>query len=318
MGVWSPTLFGDDLACDVRSEYGLLLSLLRNNHEVENKLISYYSDILFVNDEDEPVFWFALAYCEWKRGLLSNRVKEKALGFIDSGIDLQRWKNSGDKNYKKRQKVLEDLREKILSPMSESGNIPKPHVYRCPWKVGTLLAYRLTSEKVKSYGMYGKFVLLRVIKIDKCPVSSIMPTELYDENMMVGLYDWYGDEIPNEAIVEKLDFIPIKDYVTKELKIDLAPLDLLPEEDKTVLTETLVNYAKAKRVVVTCIVLDWGTKKERHNKVFSIGCDDSFEEETPEFFDIDTGKNHFTSFAAFDIRLAKCFHSRNTENGSSS
>ena len=37
---------------------------------------------------DEPVVWLALAFCEWKKGRLSERVKKRAIEIIDSGGGL--------------------------------------------------------------------------------------------------------------------------------------------------------------------------------------------------------------------------------------
>ena len=59
----SPAIFSSDLASDVRHEYSVLLSIGKSNEEAEQLLISYYSDVLDCNDEDEPVFWFSLSRC---------------------------------------------------------------------------------------------------------------------------------------------------------------------------------------------------------------------------------------------------------------
>lgn len=304
MGVWSPSLFGDDIACDIKHEYSVLLSLLQNNNEVEKKLIEYYFDVF--DTDDEPVFWFSLAFCEWKKGLLSDKVKEKALELIDNQTDLKRWGKESPSNYKKRQKVLSNLREKLLSPMPKSGKIKKASGRRCPWKVGSLLAYQIISnEKTKEIGMYGKFALLRVIQINKNPISKIMPTEVYNENMLVGLYGWYGDEIPDESIVENLKFIHIEDYVSKELNLDLTPINCLPADSQDKLTKMLKDYASSKRVTKTCVCLSWSSSKTAPGNIVCIGHDESFENNLSPFFKTDITQYSFTHFLPFDMTIAK-------------
>ena len=71
MGAWGTAVFSDDLAMDVRSEYNFLVSINKENSDIEKLLMDYYSDILNCNDPDEDVFWFALSLSEWKKGRCS-------------------------------------------------------------------------------------------------------------------------------------------------------------------------------------------------------------------------------------------------------
>lgn len=69
---------------------------------------------------DEPVVWLALAFCEWKKGRLSERVKKRAIEIIDSGEDLQHWKeSSAPKECRQREKELQKLKARLESPMPE-------------------------------------------------------------------------------------------------------------------------------------------------------------------------------------------------------
>ena len=112
------------MAMDIRREYSALLSIGKSNEVAEAALIAYYSSILNRNDPDEEVFWFTLSFCEWKKGRLSPFVKEKALLALQSGLDLERWRSAGnEKEYKRRIKVLDNLKETILSPMPPAKKI---------------------------------------------------------------------------------------------------------------------------------------------------------------------------------------------------
>lgn len=312
MGVWGTALFSDDLALDVKGEYSVLLSMGKENAEVEQLLCKYYQSILDCNDPDEDIFWLVLARCEWEKGRLSEFVKSKALLCLERGNDLQRWNTSNNqKNYKKRKKVLEDLKNMILSPAPPPTKVRKLTVCHCPWRVGSLLAYRIVTNKevLADHPCFMKYVLLRVIKIQKHPISSILPSEYYDESMLVGVYGWIGDEIPSLEIVKELEFIPIEvskpDLSVKS--IGWSVLKTLDEPGQLSVLEMLKNCCQEQ--VETCVDLDWtGTRNEKGDITF-LEWDSSFEEKIPDFFNTDICSYSLTHFRPFDVTLANRFES---------
>lgn len=312
MGAWGTAIFSDDLAEDVRDEYNALLSIGKSNEEAENLLLSYYSDILDKGDEDEPVFWFALALSEWNKGRLSDLVKIKVLEILDNGGDLRRWNTPGnEKNYKKRIKVIQDFRKTILSKQPAEKKMKKPTVHHCPWRVGDLLAYRIVTNKDVKNGplsnMWEMYALLRVIQIDKHPVSNLVPTEVYNETMLVGLYGWVGDEIPEPNIVENLEYIPITDYVPPPPPgvINLSPLENLPEESKEKVLTALKNTFSTERRIETCAQLNWIPYKDRKGDITFLAHDSAYEETVPEYFKTNICEYALTHFLPFDYSLAK-------------
>lgn len=305
MGAWGTSIFSDDLSLDIRREYSILLSIGKENSEIEQMLINYYSSIFNCNNPDEDVFWFALALCEWKKGLLSDFVKEKALNALKSGRDLERWSNS-EKNYKKRKKVLDELKNTIQAPMPERKKIKKPTVHHCPWKVGSLLAYKIISNKnLSNNPCFMKYVLLRVIKITKEPISKLFETKYYDESMWIGLYNWIGESIPDPEIVKELKYIPIEEesILPKPVgKIDWSLLETLPEESKDVVKNSLLNAFEPKPVM--CVNFDWLPTKEKYGDITYLGCDESYQNSIPEFFKTSC-PYIITSYLPFDIDLSK-------------
>lgn len=325
MGAWGTSIFSDDMALDIRREYSILLSVGKENNEIEKMLKDYYSCVLNNGGPDEDVFWFVLALCEWKKGRLSSDVKAKALSALDGGRDLERWNTPGNKkNYEKRKRVLEELRAIILSPMPPAKAIRKPTVHHCPWKVGSLLAYRIIANKelLSNHPCYGKYVLLRVIKVDKHPVSKLFDTDYYDETMLVGLYGWIGDSIPNPEIVSSLEFIPIADYIPQmpNNEIDISLLNGLPEEPRKRVEQAI--KAAFRRRIETCAQLDWLPIRNRTGDITYLDCDESFQEHIPDFFNTSITSYSMTGFFAFDITLAKRFENfpkidvQGQENGS--
>ncbi|MBQ7049054.1 MAG: hypothetical protein IJN87_00360 [Firmicutes bacterium] len=306
MAAWGTAIFSDDIAAEVRNEYNALLSIGKNDEQIEELLCGYYASILNCGDPDEAVFWFALALCSWKKGRLSDKVKSKALSSLDQGIDLERWRMSRDrKDYMKRKKVLEDLKKTLLSPMPPQKKMRKPNVHHCPWKVGSLLAYRIITNREALEGdpCFGKYALLRVIKIDKNPVSKLAPNEYYDESMLVGLYGWIGAEIPDSKITCNLEYIPIDEEKVPEVKIDFSILESLSEESRKRVEQALTEAFQGR--IETCAKLNWLPYKNHKGDITCIDCDEIYQERIPDFFNTSILSYSFTHFLPFDVTLSK-------------
>lgn len=306
MGAWGPSIYSDDLAADIRHEYNTLISFGKENEEIEEILIKYYGDILGCGDPDESVFWYALSLCEWKKGRLSMRAKENALACLEKGNDLRRWDFPGNENnYRKRLQVLEKFKNTILSPMPEKKKARKPTVHHCPWKEGSLLAYRIiTNEDVSDHPCLKKYALLRVIRIKRRPISNICPNEYYNESMLVGLYGWIGESIPEQEIVDELEFIPVKDYIPKNIPVfDNFFLGNFFENSNEIKIQVEENLSL--RRVETCAQLDWRPSKNSVGDITYLGRDESYEQNIPEFFKTSITDYSLTHFWPFDATLVK-------------
>lgn len=301
MGAWGTAIFSDDLADDIRGEYNALLSIGKEDDEAERLIFDYYANVLRGDDEKESVFWLALALAEWNKGRLSEYVKGKAMAILDNGGDLERWNIPGEeKAYEKRKKVLADLKAKLTSAMPERKKM-RVSVRHCPWREGSLLAYHIVhnEEKLRDDPYFGKYVLLRVIQIIKYPVSQIVPEECYNEGMLVGMYKWVGDEIPDPSIAEQLEFVPIADYTMKPKRDIQNTLGNLSEGAQEQLRVNLLG-----RRVEICQHLDWvparGWKKA---DITFLGRDESYENDLPEFFKVNRMQYALTGLYAFDLTL---------------
>lgn len=94
---------------------------------------------------------------------------------------------------------------KMISPMLEWGELAEEEKKRL---------YK--SQKL----LKEKYVLLRVVDVDKMPVSSVCPELDYSSSAVVMLYDWVGDECPNEKDISLISFKPfVSDYWGKKKKI---------------------------------------------------------------------------------------------------
>ena len=83
MGTWGPGLYQDDVACDIKSEYVNRLKIGQTNIEATQDMIDY-NECYIDDEEDAPIFWFALADTQWKYGRLLPEVRDEALKLIKS------------------------------------------------------------------------------------------------------------------------------------------------------------------------------------------------------------------------------------------
>ncbi len=309
MSTWGPALFSDDITQDVRREYSALLSIGKSADEAEKILICHYINILDDHRAESDVFWLGLALCEWKKGRLSDFVKAKALAALKSGRNLELWRTTATpKNFLAREKVLTDLQQTLLSPMPPAKKIKKATVHHCPWRVGSLLAYRIVNNAkcLKDHPVYGKYALLRVVKIQKHPVSDLAPDACYNESMWVGLYGWIGDAVPSPEIVKHLEYIPIESKALPApagKTVDLSLLHTLPQESGKKIISALTCAFKQKSE--TCVQLDWLPSKFASGDITYINCDSSYQERLPDFFAQPTAAYTMTNFLSFDFTLSK-------------
>ncbi|PEE21433.1 hypothetical protein CON95_23530 [Bacillus toyonensis] len=109
-------IFEDDLSEDIKFDFQNLISDGYSLEKATSILISKYVPSL--RKYEENVFWIALATIQWEMGRLEPLVKEKAINIIDNKSDLKRWWREPELK-EKREKVLKNLKEKLLSPNSK-------------------------------------------------------------------------------------------------------------------------------------------------------------------------------------------------------
>ncbi|MBV8839042.1 MAG: hypothetical protein JO000_21115 [Alphaproteobacteria bacterium] len=89
MGTWGAGLYSDDMALDLRSTIGALVRLPFDEPRIVEILCEGEEKAANdPQDEDHTTFWLVLADQFAKRGLMSSRVRDKALDIIDSERDL--------------------------------------------------------------------------------------------------------------------------------------------------------------------------------------------------------------------------------------
>lgn len=118
--VWGSGLFSNQTTRTVRATY---LKHLASSVDVQEAYANTRQDCFeYLWDEDEcPLFWYALAHTQWKANQLLPEVKDKALYWIERQGGLDAWSDTPDKGNAWK-KALCKLQRQLTSPLSEPHN----------------------------------------------------------------------------------------------------------------------------------------------------------------------------------------------------
>lgn len=264
MGSWGPKLYQDDIAEDVRDYYKDQLKRGKTNEEVTKELIQDNEDI--ISDEDEaPVFWFALADTQWGLGRLLPFVKEKALEYLKSGENLKRWEEEAinKREYKIREKVLQELEQKLMSSMPPEKKVSQHKLYKCEWNIGDIFAYKLESDYAKEKGLNNRYLLIR---------------KAYEDIW------WPGHKVPIVYVqITKDEKIPnLKEEISKLEYIQTSRAEQAPEYIITMIS-TSKRVIPTKQLKLIGNYIDLPTPKDEYipeNKISIPACQWSVFEKT--------------------------------------
>ncbi|MCM1368083.1 MAG: hypothetical protein NC184_04660 [Roseburia sp.] len=161
MGVWSTSISDSDDFQDVKDIffdyfYHDKISI----EEIENKIIEIYSEQILNRSSGEwHDVYFAIAYCEWKCGSVSERILSRVEDIIVGGKSLEYWRelNATPKTLTQRKRALLNFLDKIKSTNDRpiKRRYKKPFVF--PMKTGDVFACYS-----KANGYYGCGVALEV------------------------------------------------------------------------------------------------------------------------------------------------------------
>lgn len=219
MGTWNTSITGNDTAKDLYIEYTAAFYKF-DVEEALRRIDNYIRTEMF--DESDEEEWcnyiYSLADFMWKKGILTDSIKEKSIEMIDSGFGLELWAESGKKTLDSRKKKLVELKEKLLSPQPQKKKI-KPNVNtKRIFCDGDIIAVQLqtsgkpyTEQESKPifekdfHALDGKYILMQLVGCYTSWTSSIVP-EVKDYWACFRLFDGIYDTIPNDV-----DLLSLKD-----------------------------------------------------------------------------------------------------------
>lgn len=216
MGVWSVSITGNDTAEDLKFEYQAAFL----NYDVETALskIDEYVRVLGIDESDKEEwcnYYYSLANFMWRKGILTDSIRDEAVQMIDNGFGLECWVESGEKVLSKRKKVLAEFKAKILSPQGAKKKIRVDLHLTSVFDVGDIVAFQIkTQDKtyLKDDSKFdenffkeadGKYVVVRKIKDYISYHSSLVP-EVADHWIVFQLYSKIFEELPDVTLLNNI------------------------------------------------------------------------------------------------------------------
>lgn len=187
--------YDDELAGDVRSQYIDALRRGKDGLEATKQLVDDYAPAL-MDEEDAPVFWFALADVQWNMGRLEETVKQHALAHIEKELESIGTQASATHHVN----ALTALQQKLLSPQPQKKKIKQYCLYHTDWKVGDVFAYRLNGEGADDTALHDMYVYFVVKGTDTWYPGHIIP--------VVYVYWVVSKELLSLAQLQKYAYLP--------------------------------------------------------------------------------------------------------------
>lgn len=219
MGTWSTSITGNDTAKDLYSEYSAAFYKYEPAQALE-KIDQYIRSEMFDESDQEEWcnYYYSLADFMWKKGILTDEVRDKAIEMIDTGFGLELWELEGQKTLNARKKALAEFRKKLLSPQPPKKKIKPTGYLNRIFTDGDMIAVQLqTAGKPYTEGntfpmseedfhaLDGKYVIMQLVNCRGSWSSSIVP-EVKDYWACFRLFDGIFDSVP-----EDLDFSLLPD-----------------------------------------------------------------------------------------------------------
>lgn len=246
MGTWGAGIYANDIAEEVRDackEIFAFYDVVKGNE----LLLDNFSDVLNQGliDNEYASFWYALADWQWKHGMLTECVREKAMELLNADAGIQEWaENKCD--FAKRKKTLALLREQLQTPQPPMKK-PKLHLAKPKHKPGDIVIFRATDyrdewdstwnirnfrppyifqsaeiaaskwEDVEGYDAHGKYMAILCVGSEKRPYSMYLP-DAFDEYSAYVWYHYLSDVRPSVEQLNSCGFLPMIDCKVKDYK----------------------------------------------------------------------------------------------------
>ena len=283
MGSWGTGISGNDTAMDLRSEYQAAFYYFDVETALQ-KIDTYVRNEGFdESDEGEWCdYYYSLADFMWKKGILTEHVKQRTLEMIVSGFGLEIWEETGKVALKERKKVLEKFREKLCSEQPPKKKI-KINIYMKPiLQIGDVVAFQLqtldktylsrntcgwlqsrfTEEFFRS--CHGKWVVMRKAYDHISYRSSIVP-EVCDIWPHFQLYATIFDECPTMEIIKDIPWANTKSNSGSGVFYTEGSLSYLKKRNYKVIGSSLENIAIEENMEMNTDCFFFGSPGDTYN-----------------------------------------------------
>lgn len=142
MGVWGTSVTGNDTAMDLYIEYSA--AFYKYDTEKALAIIDNYVRTSMFDETDEEEwcnYVYSLADFMWKKGILTDSVRDKAVGMIDSGFGLELWAEAGQKTLNSRKKILQNSKKRFFPLNPQKRKLNQTYTQNVSLKTEILLQF---------------------------------------------------------------------------------------------------------------------------------------------------------------------------------
>lgn len=222
MGAWSISINGNDTAQDLRPEYSAAFS----HYPVETALQRLDDYVrgswgAAPGDEDWGDYRYSLSDFMWKKGILTEQIRDEVVGMIDRGECLDLYEDAA--TLRKRQKVLASFREQLLSPQPPRKPIRVSGAQMTlPYAVGDVIAMRLHTtdchldhhrpllSEEAFRALDGQWFIWQMVRAHVSWRSAVAP-DVFDSWPYYRMYDAVFPELPTLEALEGIPFVRFSD-----------------------------------------------------------------------------------------------------------
>lgn len=176
MGHWGTSILSNDTSADIKDIYFDMFDGGKSISSIREKL---QRDFLEGDDiSNNTNFWLTMSLLDWQIGDQDEKIKQLAIKIIDEQIDIKIWEESGaDKStLRKRDKVLLELKEKILNANPKPRKSKKKRIPKPIFKKGECFAFQMKN------GNYTAVIVLEHVNSDDYIVNLIANTTINQSN----------------------------------------------------------------------------------------------------------------------------------------
>ncbi len=194
----------------------------------------------------------------------------------------------------------------LLSQMPPRREKKTKRSHESYWDIGDCLSWRICSEELKNHPSYGKYALVRVVDIDRSPICRLLPEAGYNDDVVMGVYEWIGEDIPKYHNVKELRYMVLEHYKSPFISATISHLINTERFEKLKpYAEDIIAQAESQ-YDITCFAVSMASdRKLMKDHVQCIGNDDSFQYKIPDFFDTNVTHMIYGTACVFEKRLAK-------------